>query len=303
MGNAPLAFAFAAGMLATVNPCGFSMLPAYLGYFVGLEDGEAPGTERAIGRALAVGGVMTAAFVAVFAVMGLVITQVSSRVQEHLPWVTIVVGLVLIGLGIAATRGRTISVRLPKLQKGTGSRELSSMALFGVSYALSSLTCTIGSFLAAVSPTLDQSGILAGTLTFVFYGLGMGAIVLALTVAVALARRSMVARFRQLMRYVHVLTGVLLIVVGGYLAYYGWYEVRQRRADGVVRDPVVERALEVQSWISTEIQQAGTTRLGVICALVLAAATAFALLGRHGRLAFARRSRAGATLRRGRHAA
>jgi cytochrome c-type biogenesis protein len=303
MGSAPLAFAFAAGMLATVNPCGFSMLPAYLGYFVGLEDGEAPGTERAVGRALAVGGVMTAAFVAVFAVMGLVITQISSRVQEHLPWVTIVVGVGLIGLGVAATMGRTVSLRLPKLQKGTGSRELSSMALFGTSYALSSLTCTISSFLAAVSPTLDQSGIIAGTLTFVFYGLGMGAIVVALTVAVALARGSVVARFRQLMRYVHVLSGVLLVVVGGYLAYYGWYEVRQRRAAGVVRDPVIERALEVQTWVSGEIQRAGTTRLGVICAIVAAAAAGFALLGRRGRPSFHRRSRAGAALRRGRHAA
>ena len=35
--DAPLALAFTAGMVATVNPCGFAMLPAYLGYFLGLE--------------------------------------------------------------------------------------------------------------------------------------------------------------------------------------------------------------------------------------------------------------------------
>ena len=35
--DAPLALAFTAGMIATVNPCGFAMLPAYLGYFLGLE--------------------------------------------------------------------------------------------------------------------------------------------------------------------------------------------------------------------------------------------------------------------------
>jgi cytochrome c biogenesis protein CcdA len=278
MGNAPLAFAFAAGMLASVNPCGFSMLPAYLSYFLGLEDGEAPGTERAIGRALAVSGVMTAGFVTVFALMGLVVTQVSSRVQRHLPWVTIVIGLGLVALGVAAIGGRNISIRLPKLQKGTGSRELSSMLLFGISYALSSLSCTIGSFLAAVSPTLDQSGVVAGTLTFVFYGLGMGAIVVALTVAVALARRQVVARFRQLMRYVHIATGVLLVVVGAYLAYYGWFEVRQNRSKGIVRDPVIDRALEVQQWLQDELQQAGTTRVGVVCAAAVGALAVFALL-------------------------
>ena len=35
-----LALAFSAGMIATVNPCGFAMLPAYLSYFLGLEAGS-----------------------------------------------------------------------------------------------------------------------------------------------------------------------------------------------------------------------------------------------------------------------
>ena len=39
--NAALALAFAAGMVATVNPCGFAMLPAYLSYFMGLSEGVA----------------------------------------------------------------------------------------------------------------------------------------------------------------------------------------------------------------------------------------------------------------------
>ena len=32
---APLGFAFAAGMAAAVNPCGFAMLPAYLALYMG----------------------------------------------------------------------------------------------------------------------------------------------------------------------------------------------------------------------------------------------------------------------------
>lgn len=283
MGNAPLAFAFAAGMLATVNPCGFSMLPAYLSYFVGVEDATAPPPERALWRALAVGGVMTTAFVAVFGLMGLVITQISGRVQRHLPWVTIAIGIGLVGLGLAALTGRSITVRLPKLQKGTRGRELSSMLLFGISYALSSLSCTIGSFLAAVSPTIDQSGVVAGIFTFVFYGLGMGSIVVALTVAVALARKSVVARFRQVMRYVNVLTGALLLLVGAYLAYYGWYEVRQNNSSGIVTDPIIDRALSVQQWLSGQIERIGTTRLGVIVAVGLAGAVGAAVLRRNRR--------------------
>ena len=53
----PLAYAFGVGMVATFNPCGFAMLPAYLSYFLGLEDASTrrstPGS--AVVRALTVG--------------------------------------------------------------------------------------------------------------------------------------------------------------------------------------------------------------------------------------------------------
>ena len=38
--DAPLAWAFATGMAATVNPCGFALLPTYLTYYLGLDDGD-----------------------------------------------------------------------------------------------------------------------------------------------------------------------------------------------------------------------------------------------------------------------
>ena len=38
--SGPFALALTAGMAATVNPCGFALLPAYLSAFVGLDDGD-----------------------------------------------------------------------------------------------------------------------------------------------------------------------------------------------------------------------------------------------------------------------
>ena len=279
MGGAPLALAFTAGMLATVNPCGFAMLPAYLSYFVGIDGtGDTTGAEavdearrsRSAGRALAVAAVMTAGFVTVFGLVGLLIVQVSSRVQQHLPWVTMAVGLVVVGLGIAALAGHSVTVRLPHLDKGTSSRELTSMFLFGVSYALSSLSCTIAPFLATTSSTFTDGGLLAGLATFVTYGLGMGAIVALLTLAVAMARSGVVVRFRRLMRHVNTLSGILLVIAGAYLTYYGWYEVRLRR--GIVDDPVVDRALAVQQWLSELVGRLGELRIGIVAAIAVAAA-------------------------------
>ena len=67
--DAPLAYAFGVGMVATVNPCGFAMLPAYLSFFLGLE-GAGDDARTNVLRALLIGATITAGFVAVFGVLG-----------------------------------------------------------------------------------------------------------------------------------------------------------------------------------------------------------------------------------------
>src|SRR6266516_7426025 len=60
--RAPFGYAFVAGMIASVNPCGFVLLPAYLGLYLGDAQGAADG-RRAIGRAILVSATVTASFV------------------------------------------------------------------------------------------------------------------------------------------------------------------------------------------------------------------------------------------------
>jgi cytochrome c biogenesis protein CcdA len=72
--NSAIVYAFGVGMVATFNPCGFAMLPAYLSYFLGLENARDTDNraDATVLRALAVGAAMTAGFVVVFGVLGLV---------------------------------------------------------------------------------------------------------------------------------------------------------------------------------------------------------------------------------------
>ena len=58
------------GMVATVNPCGFAMLPAYLSYFLGLEDSEAEVPQASVAQAVQVACAVAAGFLAVFALAG-----------------------------------------------------------------------------------------------------------------------------------------------------------------------------------------------------------------------------------------
>jgi cytochrome c biogenesis protein CcdA len=74
--DVPVALAVTAGMIATVNPCGFAMLPAYLGFFVG-SDRRARSSVSAVRRALGVTAAVTAGFVVVFGSIGLVVSTVA----------------------------------------------------------------------------------------------------------------------------------------------------------------------------------------------------------------------------------
>ena len=69
-----LSLAFLRGMVATVNPCGFVLLPTYLMYFLGLEAGRTDNERATVRRALLVGGAVTGGFMAVFVVVGAVTT-------------------------------------------------------------------------------------------------------------------------------------------------------------------------------------------------------------------------------------
>ena len=145
--DAPIALAFTAGMVAAFNPCGFALLPAYLSFFLGADG--APGWDaRHVGRAVVVAATVTAGFVAVFGVAGVLVTGLSLSVQPVVPWLSMVIGAGLAALGVAVALGFRPSVPVPHLQAGGRTRGLGSMALFGVSYAVVSVSCTLPVFLA-----------------------------------------------------------------------------------------------------------------------------------------------------------
>lgn len=246
--NGPFAVALTAGMLATVNPCGFALLPAYLSAFVGLDDRSS--RAGAVFRALRVSAVLTAGFVLVFGICGIVIVQIASSFQRYLPWATIVIGVALVGLGVYLLTGRQLVVNIPKLSVGGADGTLTSMFLFGVSYAVASLSCTIGPFLGATSTTFRNESFLSGVAVFVVYGLGMGLVVGVLTVSVALAKHGLVSRFRSLLPKMNRIAGVFLLIAGAYVAYYGVYEVNIFFFDGDANDPVVEGAEKIQQWMA-----------------------------------------------------
>lgn len=277
--SGPFALAIAAGMAATVNPCGFALLPAYLSAFVGIE--HRGGRAGAVGRALTVSLALTAGFVLVFGAFGLIISPLAVRLEEYLPWATIVIGIGLVGLGIALLLGRQLTLKIPKLQKGGQDGTLPSMFLFGVSYAVASLSCTIGPFLAVTTSTFRSESWISGLGVFVAYGLGMGIVIAILTVAVALAKKGIVQRFRNMMPRMNRIAGGLLVVAGAYVAYYGWYEIRVLR--GSTSDPIIDRAIDLQTWLQNTVVPDEPVTFALIAVIALVMLTGGTALARQMR--------------------
>jgi cytochrome c biogenesis protein CcdA len=255
MHDLPLALAVAAGTLAALNPCGFALLPVYLSALV---LGDASGSRgRAVGRALASTAAMTAGFAAVFAVFGLALTPVADTVQRRLPWFTVVLGVALVLVGGWLLAGREVP-GLPRLvgRAPTLTGSALSTVAFGAAYALASLGCTIGPFLAIVVSSFRTGSPFGGVLLLLAYAVGMGLIVGTAALAVATAHTELVARMRRLAPVVSRAGGAIAVLAGAYVAYYGAYEVRLR-GGADPSDPIVEGAAAVQGWLAGAVDHAG----------------------------------------------
>ena len=287
--------AFAAGLVAALNPCGFAMLPAYLALVVrGSNDGR--GAAIAVGRAVAATAAMTLGFLAVFGTFGFFTVSLASTVQKYMPYVTVLIGIALVALGIWLLSGRALTLSLPNRLSRSASwaptSRLGSMFGYGMGYAIASLSCTIGPFLAVTGAGVGGTSVLSRVWIYLAYAAGFALVVGALAVAVALAGSALVERMRRILPYVNRIGGAVLIVVGLYVGYYGFYEIRLFTAGGNPADPVIAAAGRLQGTIAGWVHRHGAWPWLVLLAVLLLAAFVWAWRANSGATSRRRRSRA-----------
>jgi cytochrome c-type biogenesis protein len=280
------AYSFTLGMVAAVNPCGFAMLPAYLSFFLESEqavddagDARERSNVRSVTRALVVSGSVASGFLAVFLVLGVIINAGASEVYRYANYVTVVIGAALFVLGVAMMFGYRLPVTVPKLDKGGRTRSIGSMVLFGVSYAIASLGCTLVVFIPVVVRSFSRRGFSSGLATFVMYALGMALVLMALTIALALARRGLLKVLRTVMRYVDHIASVVLVLAGAYFVYYGIYEIRA--ANGQTGGGgLAARINSTQNKVLNWMQDRGPVTLGLVLGAIVGTAVIVVVMRR-----------------------
>jgi cytochrome c biogenesis protein CcdA len=285
--------AFAAGLVAALNPCGFAMLPAYLLLVVrGQRSGEpSPGATTplvAVGRALAATVGMALGFLTVFGLFGALTISAATIVQRYLPYGTVVIGVVLVALGLWLLAGRELRALTPgplgprwapNVRQGSW---LAGMYGYGVSYAIASLSCTIGPFLAVTGAGLRSGSGVAGVSIYVAYVAGLTLVVGVLAIAAATAGTALADRLRRVLPLVNRIGGALLVLVGLYVAYYGVYELRLFNplfdalfdANADPRDAVITTAGRLQGTLAGWVHQHGVAPWVVALFVLVAGALA-----------------------------
>ena len=222
---APLGFAFAVGMVSAVNPCGFAMLPAYLGLYLGANNpDETARPIQQIGKGLLIGSSVTAGLVVLFGVAGAIIALGFRSAGSVLPWLGLAIGVALTVTGAWLVGGGKlytgIAAQAASRIGDPGQVNVKGYFLFGISYGIASLSCTLPIFLSVIGTSFAAATILKSLGQFLLYGMGMGVVIMALTLGVAFFKSAMMATVRKILPYVGPIGAWLMVAAGAYIVFY-----------------------------------------------------------------------------------
>lgn len=262
-----MGLSFLKGLVAAVNPCAFVLLPTYLAFFLGAEASLSGDQRSTVRRALTVSLSVSGGFMAVFVSIGLLSEYVTRWIEENAKYFTLVIGIVFAIVGAVMLTGRKLPFSTPRVAFERTGRSVGTMALYGVAYAVSSISCTLPLFVTTMIGNGRRDGFGSGVAHVVAYGAGMALIVTALTVALAVANTGLLGALRRGSRHVDRIAAVLVLGSGLYLVYYFWVvEVNEDSS------PITEAIQTVQERVQVALNDHWQIVAVVLGAVVTGAA-------------------------------
>lgn len=183
-----------------------------------LPPGSLPALARETARGAALGGSSSLGFVTVFGGIAILLALAGAAVAPALPAVALVTAVALLLLGVLMILGRSFSI-LPAFAAPSRPGYLSAY-FYGLAYALISTGCLLPVFLAVVNFALLPGS--AGPLVMLAYAAGYSALMVLLSVYVAVARESMVTPIRRALPRIQRVAGAVVLAMAAYVI---WFDV------------------------------------------------------------------------------
>ncbi len=277
----PLSVALIAGALVALNPCSVPLLPAFLSYYLGVEREGLPRARTGLLQGMLVGALLTVGVVGVFTLIGLPLVYGASRITDAVPWLGLGAGGAAMLAGVVALAGRgSIAPSLPAGLSRHQGRWLRPL-VFGVAYGVASLGCSLPVFLAFLASSLSVRGSGNALAVLAAYVAGIATTIMALLVVATLLREGLARRLGPLAARLHRVSGLLLVLAGGYLTYF-WARLEFGSSATLADDPIVGVATRYSARMQTLAGRLGLSL--VLALLVLLALAAGAWRSAHPRL-------------------
>ena len=154
----------------------------------------------------------------VFSVVGALASGLGALLHSLIPLLDLLAAAILIAMGAMMI----LEIRLPYVSIDVGPsrrRGLPGFYLFGIVYGMAGVGCSAPIFLSVLLRAMTK-GLVNGLLTFAAYAVGMGMPLVVTGVLLAEAKDYIIARITRLTPRLHRLSGIILILVGAYLAYF-----------------------------------------------------------------------------------
>ena len=205
------------GILSFFAPCAFPLLPGYFSYYIGrYEEGATLKSALKAGLAAATG------INGLFALIGAAVALGASAVSSYLKHLKPGVGVVIVLLGLAMVFGKAgFFTRIEAFFASYSTKlsvrsQQSGLFMYGVGYGLAVMGCQFFPFTGLVLAGLAAGGALQAILVFLLFSLGMGCMMIAVSLLAGTAKRTILDRLKALMPYLNRACGLILILVGIY---------------------------------------------------------------------------------------
>jgi len=217
-------FAFVAGLIANFGLCTLAILPAYLSFYLGLEDTN--GHHSAFWRSIKLGLIASLGVFSFFIVLGLLFATAGTGLAAYSSQLKLVVTAIILVAGISMIKNKSYNLnflgRFKNMvsQASTGRSRAAHLFGFGVIYGAGGLACFLPIFLPLILFPLISGAFMTSILSFLMFSLGQALFLTTATVLVGQGKHSFLKgmagqaeRMKKVAGWILVLTAILLTII------------------------------------------------------------------------------------------
>lgn len=205
------------GLLATTSPCVLPLYPGYLAYISGGQDNLQNKASRYL-----LGFFVLAGVLAMMLALGGVIALLSISVGRALSVVIPIADLLIIALGILLLLDINPFKSLPQVRVPVLNHPFMNAFVYGMLYGPIALPCAGPLVVSIFALSLSSGQALQQLAIFLWFGVGFGLPLLALSFLSGAAARWITREFARRARLINIISGILLVGIGAYDLWLNW---------------------------------------------------------------------------------